>query len=183
MEEITEAIDIDAEGSRPEQSTPVNMPSALRHGSVPVLIEAGSASSFELSPRFAANRRDLHDRESREQIQDVESELHEAMSDAFDTEEVGSLLDGQRKHSSAKSAHLRNNGRNRHGPIQGTQLRRDSGNPETTPEEEFFCLTPEDSRSIVSTNSGGSGRSRNASATSVNSGVVGGKSTSSKPLP
>ena len=90
---------------------------------------------------------------------------------------------GQRKHSSAKSAQLRNNGRNRHGPIQGTQLRRDSGNPETTPEEEFFCLTPEDSRSIVSTNSGGSGRSRNASATSVNSGVVGGKSTSSKPLP
>ena len=104
------------------------MPSALRHGSVPVrpafhcnlnfpfdqfykpglrltftfnililqvLIEAGSASSFELSPRFAANRRDLHDRGSREQIQDVESELHEAMSDAFDTEEVGSLLDGK----------------------------------------------------------------------------------------
>ena len=34
--EIAEAIDIDAEGSRPEQSTPVNMPSALRHGSVPV---------------------------------------------------------------------------------------------------------------------------------------------------
>ena len=90
---------------------------------------------------------------------------------------------GQRKQSSAKSAQLRNNGRNRHGPIQGTQLRRDSGNPETTPEEEFFCLTPEDSRSIVSTNSGGSGRSRNASATSVNSGVVGGKSTSSKSLP
>ena len=60
-----------------------------------VLIEAGSASSFELSPRFAANRRDLHDRGSREQIQDVESELHEAMSDAFDTEEVGSLLDGK----------------------------------------------------------------------------------------
>ena len=34
--EITEALDIDAEGSRPEQSNPVNMPSALRHGSVPV---------------------------------------------------------------------------------------------------------------------------------------------------
>merc|ERR1712141_342297 len=97
------------------------------------------------------------------------------MGDAFGTEEVGSLLDGQRKHSSAKSAQLRNNGRNRHGPIQGTQLRRDSGNPETTPEEEFFCLTPEDSRSIVSTNSGGSGRSRNASSTSTASAVAGGK--------
>ena len=34
--EIAEALDIDAEGSRPEQSNPVNMPSALRHGSVPV---------------------------------------------------------------------------------------------------------------------------------------------------
>jgi hypothetical protein len=93
MEEIAEALDIDAEGSRPEQSTPVNMPSALRHGSVPVLIEAGSASSFELSPRFAANRREIHDRGSREQIQDVESELQEAMSETVDTEEPCSLLD------------------------------------------------------------------------------------------
>ena len=33
---MAEALDIDAEGSRPEQSNPVNMPSALRHGSVPV---------------------------------------------------------------------------------------------------------------------------------------------------
>ena len=36
--ELAEALDIDAEGSRPEQSNPVNMPSALRHGSVPVRI-------------------------------------------------------------------------------------------------------------------------------------------------
>ena len=34
--EMAEALDIDAEGSKPEQSNPVNMPSALRHGSVPV---------------------------------------------------------------------------------------------------------------------------------------------------
>ena len=32
----TEALDIDAEGSRADQSNPVNMPSSLRHGSVPV---------------------------------------------------------------------------------------------------------------------------------------------------
>ena len=60
-----------------------------------VLIEAGSASSFELSPRFAANRREIHDRGSREQIQDVESELQEAMSETVDTEEPCSLLDGK----------------------------------------------------------------------------------------
>ena len=60
-----------------------------------VLIEAGSASSFELSPRFAANRRELHDRGSREQIQDVESELQEAMSENVDTEDHCSLLDGE----------------------------------------------------------------------------------------
>ena len=58
-----------------------------------VLIEAGSASSFELSPRFAANRREVHDRGSREQIQDVETELQEAMSDTVLAEE--SLLDGK----------------------------------------------------------------------------------------
>jgi hypothetical protein len=57
-----------------------------------VLIEAGSASSFELSPRFAANRRD---RGSRELIPDVESELQEAMSESIDTDEHGSLLDGK----------------------------------------------------------------------------------------
>ena len=34
--ELAEALDIDAEGSRPEQSNPVNMPTSLRHGSVPV---------------------------------------------------------------------------------------------------------------------------------------------------
>ena len=59
-----------------------------------VLIEAGSASSFELSPRFAANRREMHERGSREHILDVESELQEAMSETVDTEEHNSLLDG-----------------------------------------------------------------------------------------
>jgi hypothetical protein len=34
--EIAESLDIDAEGSRPEQSNPVNMPPHLKHGSVPV---------------------------------------------------------------------------------------------------------------------------------------------------
>ena len=59
-----------------------------------MLIEAGSASSFELSPRFAANRREMHERGSREHILDVESELQEAMSETVDTEEPNSLLDG-----------------------------------------------------------------------------------------
>ena len=45
-----------------------------------------------MSPRFAANRREMHDRGSREQIQDVESELQEAMSETVLAEE--SLLDG-----------------------------------------------------------------------------------------
>ena len=62
-----------------------------------MLIEAGSASSFELSPRFAANRRDMHDRGSREHILDVESELQEAMSETVDTEEHCNLLDGKLK--------------------------------------------------------------------------------------
>ena len=60
-----------------------------------VLIEAGSASSFELSPRFAANRREMQDRGSREQIQDVESELQEAMSETYDTDQPCGLLDGK----------------------------------------------------------------------------------------
>ena len=59
-----------------------------------MLIEAGSASSFELSPRFAANRREMHERGSREHILDVESELQEAVSETVDTEEHNSLLDG-----------------------------------------------------------------------------------------
>merc|ERR1712045_284552 len=88
MEELAEALDIDAEGSRPEQSNPVNMPTSLRHGSVPVLIEAGSASSFELSPRFlnqisgghghhatAATAASSRHSGSKEQVHDVESEL------------------------------------------------------------------------------------------------------------
>ena len=72
---------------------------------------------------------------------------------------------------------MRNNGKSRYGPVQGTQLRIDSTNSGSTPEEEFFCLTPEDARSITST---GSGRSRNASATSTASAAVGGKSASGK---
>ena len=44
---------------------------------MPVLIECGSASSFELSPRFA----NLSIRGSQEHIQDVENELREAMTD------------------------------------------------------------------------------------------------------
>ena len=64
------------------------------NGFFQVLIEAGSASSFELSPRFAANRREMHERGSREHILDVESELQEAMSETVDTEEHNSLLDG-----------------------------------------------------------------------------------------
>ena len=63
-----------------------------------VLIEAGSASSFELSPRFA-NQVGGHghhpsggSRGSREQVHhDVESELQEAMADLAEE----SLLDGE----------------------------------------------------------------------------------------
>ena len=69
-----------------------------------VLIEAGSASSFELSPRFlnqisggghghhaavaAASSRHSG---SKEQVHDVESELQEAMADLAEE----SLLDGE----------------------------------------------------------------------------------------
>ena len=73
---------------------------------------------------------------------------------------------------------MRGHGKIRHGNVQsGTQLRMDSG---STPEEEFFCLTPEDSRSIISTASGGSSRSRNASSTSTTSAVAGRKSIDMK---
>ena len=73
---------------------------------------------------------------------------------------------------------MRGHGKFRHGNVQsGTQLRMDSG---STPEEEFFCLTPEDSRSIISTASGGSSRSRNASSTSTTSAVAGRKSIDMK---
>ena len=77
-----------------------------------------------------------------------------------------------------KNTHMRGHGKFRHGNVQsGTQLRMDSG---STPEEEFFCLTPEDSRSIISTASGGSSRSRNASSTSTTSAVAGRKSIDMK---
>ena len=72
-----------------------------------VLIEAGSASSFELSPRFlnqisggghghhaavaaAASSSSRHSG-SKEQVHDVESELQEAMADLAEE----SLLDGE----------------------------------------------------------------------------------------
>merc|ERR1712223_847086 len=112
-------------------------------------------------------------------ILDVESELQEAMSETVDTEEHCSLLDGSRKSLPAKNSQLRGHGKSRHGNTQvSSQLRMDSG---STPEEEFFCLTPEDSRSIISTASGGSGRSRNASSTSTTSAVAGGKHINMKP--
>ena len=58
-----------------------------------VLIEAGSASSFELSPHFA-NQMSHQVRGSREQVHnDVELELQEAMSENVLGEE--SLLDGE----------------------------------------------------------------------------------------
>jgi hypothetical protein len=71
-----------------QQSDPVQMPdkggSLTRAGSggqgaqMPVLIECGSASSFELSPRFA----NLSIRGSHETVHmDVENELREAMTD------------------------------------------------------------------------------------------------------
>ena len=85
---------------------------------------------------------------------------------------------GQRKPHSSKTTQLRNNYKNRYTPSQGTQLRMDSMNSGSTPEEEFFCLTPEDARSIAS---GGSGRSRNASATSTASAATIGKSSNMKP--
>ena len=76
---------------------------------------------------------------------------------------------------------MRGHGKTRYSHPQGsTQLRMDSG---STPEEEFFCLTPEDSRSIISTASGGSGRSRNASSTSTTSAATGSKSLSIKSAP
>ena len=84
---------------------------------------------------------------------------------------------GQRKPHSSKTTQLRNSYKNRYTPSQGTQLRMDSG---STPEEEFFCLTPEDARSIASNASGGSGRSRNASATSTASAAAIGKSSNMK---
>ena len=85
---------------------------------------------------------------------------------------------GSRKPSSVKNTHMRGHGKIRHANVQsGTQLRLDSG---STPEEEFFCLTPEDSRSIISTASGGSSRSRNASSTSTTSAVAGRKSIDMK---
>ena len=87
---------------------------------------------------------------------------------------------GSRKSSAMKNTHMRGHGKFRHGNVQsGTQLRMDSG---STPEEEFFCLTPEDSRSIISTASGGSSRSRNASSTSTTSAVVGRKSIDMKSI-
>lgn len=72
--------------SRPQQSEPVQMPGgAMDHrgfrgqtGQMPVLIECGSASSFELSPRFA----NLSIRGSREHVHiDLENELKEAMTE------------------------------------------------------------------------------------------------------
>ena len=68
-----------------------------------VLIEAGSASSFELSPRFlnqissgghhatAAAAASSRHSGSKEQVHDVESELQEAMADLAEE----SLLDGE----------------------------------------------------------------------------------------
>ena len=71
-----------------------------------VLIEAGSASSFELSPRFlnqisggdhghhaavAAAASSSRHSGSKEQVHDVESELQEAMADLAEE----SLLDGE----------------------------------------------------------------------------------------
>ena len=90
---------------------------------------------------------------------------------------------GQRKTSSVKTAQMSTNCKRRYGPTQGTQLRMDSTNSGSTPEEEFFCLTPEDARSIASNASGGSGRSRNASATSTTSAATAGKSSNIKSNP
>ena len=59
-----------------------------------MLIEAGSASSFELSPRLATHGGVTKHGDSREHVhQDVESELQEAMSETVVAEE--SLLDGK----------------------------------------------------------------------------------------
>merc|ERR1719495_213162 len=111
-----EPINIDPiDANRPETSSPVNMPSAIKHGSVPVLIEAGSASSFELSPRFlnqicggghghhaavaaAASSSSRHSG-SKEQVHDVESELQEAMADLAEESLLDDLLDEDGKGS------------------------------------------------------------------------------------
>ncbi len=87
--------------SRPDQSTPVNMPPSIKatgHGRVPVLIEASSASSFELSPRFSNapfNTRhassSAKDSTSSGQM-DLENELQEAMTETVVAEES---LDGE----------------------------------------------------------------------------------------
>jgi hypothetical protein len=62
-----------------------------------VLIEAGSASSFELSPRFSNAFSGRHhstgSREATLHQNELESELQEAMSEVVNTEE--SLLDGE----------------------------------------------------------------------------------------
>jgi len=82
---ITQDLDI---ACRPEQSHPVNMPSTgyltNQHN---VLIECGSASSFDMSPRFANHP--LRERlNSQEQYhQDVENEIQEAMSDNIQARE------------------------------------------------------------------------------------------------
>ena len=58
-----------------------------------MLIECGSASSFELSPRFA----NLSIRGSQEHIQDVENELREAMTDMAIDNNRTSQREGRRK--------------------------------------------------------------------------------------
>eukprot|EP00095_Tigriopus_kingsejongensis_P005566 maker-scaffold12_size759060-snap-gene-2.15 protein:Tk05566 transcript:maker-scaffold12_size759060-snap-gene-2.15-mRNA-1 annotation:"breast carcinoma-amplified sequence 3-like protein" len=144
--------------ARPEQSNPVNMPTATKNpghaGKNPVLIEAGSASSFEWSPHFsnAFQRHPGHappgGQLAKETILDVESELQEAMSETVGEE---SLLDGTNPTptpSSSVNASRRTSDRAAH------RTKTESS------EEEFFCLTPEDGRSL-----GGGGRSRNSSTT------------------
>eukprot|EP00094_Tigriopus_californicus_P011925 TCALIF_11520-PA protein Name:"Similar to rudhira Breast carcinoma-amplified sequence 3 homolog (Drosophila melanogaster)" AED:0.12 eAED:0.12 QI:210/0.88/0.7/1/0.77/0.6/10/0/1394 len=132
--------------ARPEQSNPVNMPPKMKHqghpptGRNPVLIEAGSASSFELSPHFsnAFQRHPGHapaNPSAKDSVLNVENELQEAMSETIGEE---SLLDGTTSNPTRRASSGR----------QPNQIKTESS------EEEFFCLTPEDARS------------RNVSATS-----------------
>jgi len=148
---VTQDLDISC---KPEQSHPVNMPSApgcLQHN---VLIECGSASSFELSPNHPFRSQITGSTAAQDHHHDVENEIHDAMTDTVLQNENESL-DGLLKHHQ----HLSNSINKRKGGSASAKFGESS-----SAEEEFFCLTPEDARSISSNT--GSDRSRNASATS-----------------
>jgi len=136
---VTQDLDITC---KPEQSHPVNMPSAPGCVQQNVLIECGSASSFDLSPNHPFRQTTATSGQDHPH-NDVENEIHDAMTDTVQADEN---LDGLLKQYPPS-----------------TNRRKAKFGESSSAEEEFFCLTPEDARSISSNTSD---RSRNASSAS-----------------